>query len=106
MPEQFGNAELHCKENFALVALNPKLYPMPVIFSAAYILLDKAFIVIDGSIDQVVVSLQPKQGKDLRSLVRQFNSQLINYSVNAAESKKTGRMRDELIKRALMTQSK
>jgi His-Xaa-Ser system protein HxsD len=106
MVKQFGNAELHEKENFALVALNPGIFSLPVIFSAAYVLLDKAFIVIDGSIDQIVVSMQPKEGKNLRSLVQQFNGQLINYSVNAAESKKTERIRNELIKRALLTQSK
>ncbi len=106
MIRQFGNAELHEKENFALVALNPKIYSMATIFSAAYVLLDKAFIVVDGSIDQIVVSMQPKEGKNLRSLVQQFNSQLINYSVNAAESKKTERIRNELVKRALLTQSR
>lgn len=106
MVKQFGNAELHRKENFALVALNPKIYSMATIFSAAYVLLDRAFVVIDGTHDQIVVSMQPLQGKDLRSLVQQFNSQLINYSVNAAESKKTERIRNELIKRALLTQNK
>ncbi len=103
MVKQFGNAELHEKRNFALVALNPKIFSLPVIFSAAYVLLDRTFIVIDGTSDQIVVSLQPKEGKNLRELVEMFNNQLINYSVNFAESKKTERIRAELVKRAFLT---
>ncbi len=105
MSKQFANAELHEKENFALVALNPKLYSQATVFSAAYVLLDQAFVVVDGTPDQIVVSLRPKKGRNLKQLVEQFNSQLISHSVSAAESKRTENIRAELVKRALLTQT-
>ncbi|MBN2067360.1 MAG: hypothetical protein JW744_02740 [Candidatus Diapherotrites archaeon] len=106
MVSQFGNAEFHEKGNFALVALSPKLYSHAAIFSSAYLMLDSAFVIVDGTPDQVVVSLQPKKGKNLKGLVRQFNKYLISHSASAAEAKKTGSIRAELVKRALLTQSK
>ena len=99
--EKEDNFELDKKNNLALVSVNPKIYPIAVIFSASYMLMDKAFVVLDGSPEtQIVVSLRPRARESLQELARLFNDELINYTVNNAESRKTERLRDEIIKQA------
>lgn len=102
----FGNIELNWEENFALVSVNPKIYALPVVFSAAYIMLEKAFVVIDGNPEeQIVVSLEPKSGKDIEGLAREFNEQLVNFAVNLEQSKATKSIREEFVKQAFLTHS-
>ena len=95
------NFELDEKNRLVLVSANPKIYPLPVIFSASYMMLDQAFVVVDGNPEvEIVVSLRPKKGQSLEQLARDFNNQLLNYAVNACESKKTALLRDQIIKQA------
>lgn len=101
------NIELHKAENFALVSVNPKIYSLGVLFSAAYVLLEKAFVVIDGDPNsQVVVSIRPKKGREIEAIANEFNEQLINFSVNFEQSEKTRALREEFIKQAFLTHSR
>lgn len=101
-----GNIEINGEENFALVSVNPKIYSMAVVFSAAYVMLEKAFVVIDGNPEeQIVVSLEPKNGKDVEGLAREFNEQLVNFAVNLEQSQATKAIREEFIKQAFLTHS-
>ena len=104
MPDNF---EVDKKENIVLVSVNPKIFPLPVIFSASYLLMDKAFIVIDGNPEtEVVVSLRARKKQGLEELARQFNDELLNYAVNSEESRKTKELRSELVKQAFAGHSR
>ena len=95
------NFEVNKKENTVLVSVNPKVYPLSVIFSASYLMMDQAFVVIDGDPEtEIVISLRPRAEHGLEEIARNFNDQLLNYAVNDAESKKTEKLRDALIKDA------
>ncbi|MAG21918.1 MAG: hypothetical protein CL943_01250 [Candidatus Diapherotrites archaeon] len=101
-----NNFEINKSENFVLLSINPKIYSLGVVFSAAYVLLEKAFIVVDGNPEeQLVVSLQPKKGKNLTELANEFNQQLINFAVNFDQSARTKQIREEFIKQAFLTHS-
>lgn len=101
------NIEINEEKNFALVSVNPKIYSLGVIFSAAYVLLEKAFIVIDGNPEkQVIVSLKPKKEGSSKALAEEFNEQLINFAVNFDQSERTRKIREEFIKQAFLTHSK
>jgi His-Xaa-Ser system protein HxsD len=105
MPEQ--NFELNEKRQTALVSVNPKIYPLSAVFSAAYSMLDKAFVVLDGNPEtEIVVSLKPRLNQPLEQLARQFNDELISSAVNQSESKKTRLLRDEIIKQAFLGHSR
>ena len=95
------NFEVNKKQNTVLVSVNPKVYPLNVIFSASYLMMDQAFVVVDGNPEtEIVVSLRPRAKQELEVIARNFNDQLLNYAVNDAESKKTEKLRDALIKDA------
>ncbi|MDP6670892.1 MAG: hypothetical protein QGI60_03685 [archaeon] len=102
-----GNIEINGKENFALVSVNAKIYSLAVVFSAAYVMLEKAFVVIDGDPkEQIVVSLEPKNGRDVKELAQEFNEQLVNFAVNIEQSQATKAVREEFIKQAFITHSR
>jgi len=99
------NIETH--KDFILVSVNPNFYPVSVIYSAAYAMLDKAHVIIDGDPkSEVLVELRPKKKeeiteKDLKELGYMFNDELINYSIYTIQATRTKRIREALIESAL-----
>jgi His-Xaa-Ser system protein HxsD len=86
------------------VKINPKIYPLEVIYSATYMLLDKAFIVIDGDPNkEIIIKIKPKNDNKQEDLVNELNNELINYSVYKTQSEKNKDIRQTLIQRALLT---
>ncbi len=101
-------------ENFVLdeteknvaVFVNPKIYPLPAVFSAAYSMMDRAYAVIDGDREKrVVVRLWPKGTQGLKEIALEFNQELLNYAVCLAQAKKTEPVRQALAKRAFLAHS-
>ncbi len=89
----------------ATVLINTKLYPPEVIYSAAYVFLDKAFFLFDGDPKkQINVTIKPrKKGLDLKGLCMEFSNELINYSVYVIQAAKKQAIREAIIRRALAT---
>jgi len=101
------NFEIDQKNKVVLVSVNPKVFSLPTIFSASYALMDQAFIVLDGSPEtEIVVSLRPRSKQGLEEIARSFNDELLNYAVNNEESKKTEKLRGEIVKQAFAGHSK
>ena len=98
-----SNAEI--KEGYALVSVNPKVYGLDVIYSAAYVLIDKAYILLDGDPEKgITVEIKPKNSLyKSEDLVNIFNDQLINYAVYKMQSDRNAEIKKALIQRALLT---
>ena len=98
-----SNLTLHASH--VVVAVNPKIYPLDIIYSAAYVFLDRAFVVIDGDPGrQVLVELRPKvAATDIEQLGTDFNAELLNYAVFAFQKEKAREIRDYIIRRAMET---
>ena len=73
-----GNLEVH--PDFALLALNPALFPLPVVYAASRKVLDKVYVLIDGDPnEEIVVELrQKKKGVKLLDIGRDFGNLLLN----------------------------
>jgi len=96
--------EINKEENCVSVNINPKIYPLDVIYNAAYVFIDKAYVLIDGDPNEgVLVELKPKKEFSLEVLGREFNNELLNYSVYKTQSDKTKDIRTAIIQRALIT---
>lgn len=101
-----NNMEIHKKENYLLVSVNPQLYPLQVVYSAAYMFLDKTYMIIGGDPrEEIIVELRPKEKSkaDLEKLGGEFNNELVNYAVYAVQSARNQEIRDALVKRAFIT---
>ncbi len=108
MPEDVktkGNFEIHKSENCIIVSINPKIYPLDVIYSAAYVFLDRAYVLIDGDPEEeIIIELKSKTGKEnLETLGREFNNELLNYAVYKVQVEKNAAIRQMIIQRALLT---
>jgi len=60
--------------------LNPELYPLSAIYSAAYVFLDRAYLLLGGDPKkEITLTLDPKEGEDVDILEKEFMNELINY---------------------------
>lgn len=94
------------QENCAIVRVNPRVYPVSVVLSAAYALLDKGYFWVGGnSLDkEIVVEVKSKNGTSrqvLEKLCENFSDELLNcavYSIQAANNKP---VREAILRAAL-----
>ncbi len=88
-----------------LITVNPKIYSLDVVQSAAYILMDRAHVIIDGDPkEKILVELKPTNNKEnLEKLGRDFNNELLNYAVYKIQAERTKNIREMIVKRALLT---
>jgi His-Xaa-Ser system protein HxsD len=98
-----GNIEL--KEDFALFTVNPRIYPLDIVYSAAYIMIDKAFIVLDGDPEkEIKIEIRKKRKEqELKTLVQEFNEELLNYAVYKVQSERNKGLREAILQRVLLT---
>lgn len=93
------------KEGCIVLHLNPNLYSLDVIYSAAYVFLDKAYVLLDGDPKkEVLVSLRPKEKNDIKSLkdiANNFTNELINYSFYKKQAEKNIKLREAILQRVL-----
>lgn len=80
LPE--GLVELDLHDGAALVQVDPSLYPLPAIYGAAYVLIDRAYVLLDRpSDDRVRVTLMAKDpaadAETLRRLVGELANELL-----------------------------
>ncbi len=83
------------------VFINPRIYPLDVIFSAAYVLLDKFYFFLDGDPgSRIEVSIMPKAG-NADAAEKEFLDQLVNYAFYKKQAEKNSVVRNAIIQRAL-----
>lgn len=99
-----GNLEFNEKENLVLISISPRIYSLPVIYSAAYAFIDKCYVMIDGDPrEEILVELRPKTKTDLKTLGREFNTELVNYANYAVQCTRNAKLRETILKRVLLT---
>lgn len=103
--KRINNLEIGKEGEYLIVSINPKIYPLEVIYSAAYVFLDRAYLLIDGNPEEeVFVQMKPKNRKeDLEKLGNEFNNELVNYSVYVVQAVRNQPLRKAIIERALLT---
>lgn len=92
------------EEGFAEVGINPEIFSLEVIYSAAYTFLDRAYFVFDGDPeDEIEVKLKPKNGGDPEELALEMQNELVNYAVYVIQASRNQEVRNAIIKKALAT---
>lgn len=100
-----SNVRVSDKENYASVKVNPDIFSLEVMYSAAYTFLDRAWFIFDGDPDEgIEIKLKPKDGDmDPEKLALQLQNELINYSVYVIQASRNQDVRSAIISRALAT---
>ena len=93
-----------------VVMVNTNIYSLEVIFSAAYVFIDKAYIILDGEpTKEIAVEIRPKvvssNLEDLDKIAREFYNELLNYSFYNRQSQRTSQLRQTFLQAALITGS-
>jgi len=78
--------QLDPQTGIAEVALERNLYPLDVIYGAAYVLIDRAYLLLDrrASDGRITVRIESRDGADesaLRALVGEFSNELLNQAL-------------------------
>jgi His-Xaa-Ser system protein HxsD len=99
------NLELHYDKGYVVVSVNPKVYPIGAVHSAAYVFMEDSFVVLDGDPEKkITVKLRPKEkNKNLEELGRGFNDELLNYAVYNTQSEKNRVVKEAIVQKALFT---
>ncbi len=102
-----SNIELSSDRAHAIVSVNPQVYDKEIIYSAAYAMIDRAYIVIDGDPEKkVLVEIRPKDNqKDAEHLALEFNEELINYAVYKSQARQNKDLRKAIINLAFTANS-
>lgn len=93
------------KDGSIILSVNPKIYPLDVIFSAAYIFTDKNYIILDGHPEEeIIVEIKPKEKTNsMQEIAMEFNNELINYGSYAVQSARNIHLRHIILQRVLQT---
>jgi His-Xaa-Ser system protein HxsD len=103
--KKLTNFEIDDEDNFVTISINPKIFPLEVIYLASYVFMDRAYVMLNGDPEkEVLVQLKSKDKKEnLKKLASEFNNELLNYSVYVVQAARTNELRRAIIERALMT---
>ena len=92
------------KTDSITISLNTEIYPLDVIYSAAYVFIDKAYVFLDGNPEEeILVTLTAKEGGDILKIEGDFKNELLHYSnyrQNVIDSKD---VRTIIMQKALFT---
>jgi len=110
MPESnelsIDNIEIDKENKHVLIHVNPRIYPLHTVFSAAYVFIDRAYVMIDGDPNlEILVQMIPKdKNNDLERLSRDFNNELVNYAYYSVQVAVNNPFREAIIRKAFETQ--
>ena len=94
--------EINTEENTALCSLNPRIYPLDVVLSAAYGFLDRAYILIDGEpAEEIIIELRAREADKAEALLREFLNEVVRYAVYADQAAKNKDVRAAIHQKAL-----
>lgn len=86
-----------------IIDVNTEIYPLDVVYSVAYIFLDKYYIFLDGDPKKSIkVRLTAKDDKaDIEEATAEFNNYLVTYSFYKKQSEKNSAIRQLMLQAAL-----
>jgi His-Xaa-Ser system protein HxsD len=98
------NIEFDEKRGVVSININPKIYPLPIIFQACDVFIDRAYVFLDGDPEKrVEVIMKPKGKCNLEELSGEFNNELLNYAAYFVRSQVNRDTREAMLKRAFLT---
>lgn len=104
---KLNNMQIDKEANEVVINVNPAIYFLPIIFSAAYNLIEDCYVVVDGDDKNVAVTLKPKPDvkAELAGLGKRFNHDLLSYGVGWVNANKNKTVRNLMIQRIVNTYS-
>ncbi len=88
------------KSGEVVVKVNARVFPIDLIYQAAYSLMDRAYVILDGDPeDTVYVIMKPRNYEgSLEELGRMLYDELLNFAFYAVQSVRNRGIREALLK--------
>jgi His-Xaa-Ser system protein HxsD len=96
------------KDNTAIIKINKNIYPKEVLIQATYVKLDKFYFLIDEDENYYIVSMKYKEKNEKNNLekaVFEFFDELIESQSYLDQLKRTSKIREIILERALLGQT-
>ena len=96
--KQVDNIEFY--EDYAVVKVDPRIFSLDIVFMAAYVMVDRAYVFVTGDPNvESRVQIRSFDKEKLEEVAREFNNQLLNYAVYDIQSRRTADLRKILLAR-------
>ena len=93
-------------KNQVAITVNPKIYPLEAIYSAAYVFLSRAYIFLDeNDKKEILITIKARKKlnqTELDDLDGEFHNELLNYTLRYEISKNNKKIREYIVGRALI----
>lgn len=98
---------LEKKSGYLKITVNPKIYPLPAVYGAAYVFIDKVYVYLDGHPEKKIeIYFKAKEGigeKGLQEIIGQFENEMLNYALREQIVKSNQKIREQIIAQALLS---
>jgi len=89
------------------IVVDSRIYPLAAIYGAAYVFIDKAYILLGGDPNKkIIVSFKAKTGttlEEFEEIIGNFENELLNYSLREQLLKTNNKVRENIIAQALLS---
>ncbi len=96
---------LQAKDGKLVLSLHKSLYPLDVVYGAAYIFIDRAYVLLDRQGDRVIVEIAHKDddagAEALRSLAGEFSNELLSQALRRRITKENQNVLETIVSQAL-----
>jgi His-Xaa-Ser system protein HxsD len=95
---------LTARDGKLVLSLDKGLYPLEVIYGAAYIFIDRAYVLLGKAGDAVTVEIATKAGGDeaaLRALAGEFGNELLSQALRRRITKENQNILETIVSQAL-----
>lgn len=102
------NTNFEIKGDVVIIKINKEIYPKEVLIQAAYVKLEKYYILIDTDENYFIVSLKYKEKNpqnNLETSVYEFFDELIESQSYLDQIERTSKIREIILERALLGQT-
>lgn len=97
-------ADVFSQNNVISVKVNPKIYSLDVVYSAAYSWTDKAYVLLEGDPrKEIIVKLILKDKGESKKAVLEFNQQLLTYAFYEKMANQNKKLREIYLQRVLIS---
>ncbi len=101
-----SSAKIKKGKNQITITVDSRIYPLEVVYGAAYVFLDKAYLFLDGDPKKkIAITIKGKKElskKETGNLAREFLNELLNYSLRYQISKQNRKIREYIVGTALL----
>ncbi|MFA6383888.1 MAG: His-Xaa-Ser system protein HxsD [Candidatus Omnitrophota bacterium] len=87
-----------------ILKIKPEIYPLRVVYSCAYLFLDKAYISLDGNPQkEILVRIKAKKGNGSQRIAEEFMNELLSASLRYRIAKENKKIREYIVGSALLS---